>query len=241
MKIIEIKTTQNVVLQYELADLRDRILAFFIDLAIIFFVMCFLIGIVASNFTGISLVVLMTGILCCFVFYSLTFEVLNHGQSPGKMAMRIRVIKATSGQATFADYAARWVFRLVDIYFSFGGIASLLIASSSKSQRIGDIVANTAVIKLSPNMDLNLKDILTIHAEGSYRPQFVQAKQLVEEDVLLIKSTLDRYRHYRNQAHFDAMSRLAETVADILNIQIPARDYHIFLQTILKDYVMLTR
>ena len=31
MKNIEIKTTQNVVLQYELAELRDRIIAFLID------------------------------------------------------------------------------------------------------------------------------------------------------------------------------------------------------------------
>ena len=241
MKIIEIKTTQNVVLQYELADLRERILAYCIDLTLVFFVILFLIGIVSANFTGLSLTVLMIAIMCMFIFYALAFEVLNHGQSPGKMAMRIQVIKATSGQPTFADYVARWVFRLVDIYFSLGGIASVLIASSSKSQRIGDIVANTAVIKLAPKMDLSLKDILTIHSDVSYKSQFVQAKQLSEEDVLLIKSTLDRYRHYRNQAHFNAMSKLAERVSDILSIQIPARDYQVFLQTVLKDYVMLTR
>ena len=35
MKNIEIKTTQNVVLEYELADLRDRILAFLLDLIIL--------------------------------------------------------------------------------------------------------------------------------------------------------------------------------------------------------------
>ena len=241
MKIIEIKTTQNVVLQYELADLRERILAYLIDLAIIVFTMLFLTGIVSSSFTGISLVVLLIMIFCSFIFYSLAFEVLNYGQSPGKIAMRIRVIKTTSGQANFADYAARWVFRLVDIYFSFGGIASILIASSSKSQRIGDIVANTTVIKLTQNTDLSLKDILTIHSDTSYKPQFTQAKQLMEEDVLLIKSTLDRYRRYHNEAHFDAVNKLAERVAEILNVQVPARDHQVFLQTVLKDYVMLTR
>ena len=241
MKIIEIKTTQNVVLQYELADLRERVLAYLIDLAIGVFVMLFFMGIVSANFTGISLMILMITIFCCFIFYSLAFEVLNYGQSPGKMAMRLRVIKATSGQANFADYAARWVFRLVDIWFSLGGIASVLIASSSKSQRIGDIVANTTVIKLTPNIDLSLKDILTIHSDTSYKPEYTQARQLIEEDVLLIKSTLDRYRRYNNTAHFEALTSLAQRIADTLNVPIPPSGQQVFLQTVLKDYVMLTR
>jgi uncharacterized RDD family membrane protein YckC len=242
MKNIEIRTTQNVVLQYELADLRERILAFLIDLAILFFGGLMLIGVLSSVFTGTALTVMMIFVACIVFFYSLAFELMNQGQSPGKMAMRIRVIKVTSGQTTFADYAARWVFRLVDIWFSLGGIASILIASSSKSQRIGDIVANTTVIKLTPNMDLTLKDILNIHSQTSYKPEYTQAKQLAEEDVLLIKSTLSRYQKYGNEAHDEALATLADKVREILNAQQVSRGNDlIFLQTVLKDYVMLTR
>jgi len=241
MKIIEIKTTQNVVLQYELADLRERILAYLIDLAILFFGLMFIMGIIATSLTPLTLTIVAILLSLVFIFYSLAFEVFNHGQSPGKMAMRIRVIKVTSGQPTFADYAARWVFRLVDIYFSMGGIASILIASSSKSQRIGDIAANTTVVKLTAAMNLSLKDILTIHAENTYTAHYVQAKQLMEEEVLLIKSALDRYRHYRNQAHFEALNILADRIAEVLNIENPSRNNQVFLQTILKDYVRLTR
>ena len=35
MKSIEIKTTQNVTLEYELADLRDRVVAFIIDFVLL--------------------------------------------------------------------------------------------------------------------------------------------------------------------------------------------------------------
>ena len=240
MKSIEIKTTQNVVLQYELADLRDRIVAYLIDLAIGVFGALLLVGIASAVFAGTTLSVVLIGILCMFIFYSLAFETLNQGQSPGKMAMRIQVVKTTSGQASFPDYAARWVFRLVDIYFSFGGIASILIASSSRSQRIGDIVANTTVIKLTPSMQLNLQDILSLHAKTNYTPVFAQAKQLQEEDVLLIKATLDRHRKYPNEAHLLAINKLAEKVADVLNLPSPASN-QAFLQTVLKDYVVLTR
>src|SRR5690606_7183043 len=145
MKNIEIKTTLNVVLQYELASLRDRILAFLIDFVIMLFSILMLFAFANRIFDGTAMEVVGTLIFSLFMFYSLAFEVLNNGQSPGKMAMRIRVVKTTSGRPKFADLAARWVFRLVDIYFSLGGIASVLIASSSKGQRIGDIVANTAV------------------------------------------------------------------------------------------------
>jgi uncharacterized RDD family membrane protein YckC len=241
MKIIEIKTTQNVVLQYELADLRERILAFVIDFISVSFGLGILLAVLGSVFSGVAANILLVLILCVFIFYSLAFEVLNNGQSLGKMAMRIQVIKTTHGSPTFADYAGRWVFRLVDIYFSLGGIACILIASSTKSQRIGDIVANTAVVKLTPEMNLDLKDILTLHAQTAYKPQFVQAKQLLESDVLLIKSTLQRSNRYANNAHAEALTMLAAKISTVLRLERVPMDDRRFLETVLKDYVMLTR
>ena len=241
MKIIEIKTTQNVVLQYELADLRERVVAFLIDSTILFFGLLILMALLAQAFSGAAMDAALYLSIAVYIFYSLTFEILNNGQTPGKMAMRIRVIKATSGHATFPDYTARWVFRLVDIFLSFGGIASILIASSSKSQRIGDIVANTAVVKLAPSMNLNLQDILNLHSPTSYKPEYTQAKQLVEEDALLIKTALDRYRTYQNRAHGEALEMLADKIARVLRMTTREKNDVQFLETVLKDYVMLTR
>ena len=229
------------VLQYELADLRDRILAFLIDFSTLVFGLGLLINFVSNAFTGTASEVLIFAITCIFIFYSLALEVLNNGQSLGKMALRIQVIKITNGRATFADYAGRWVFRLVDIYFSLGGIASVMIASSSKGQRIGDIVANTAVVKLTPKMNLNLNDILTIHSRETYKPEYAQARQLMEADVLLIKSTLDRYRKYSNAAHHQALTMLANQISSILHLDETPEDNQRFLEVVLRDYVMLTR
>ena len=241
MKNIEIKTAQNVVLQYELADLRDRIIAFLIDQASLFFGLGILMTFLSQIFSGTGLEVVTYLVLAMYVFYSPVCEALNSGQTLGKTAMRIQVIRTTSGQASISDYAARWVFRLVDIFLSFGGIASILIASSAKSQRIGDIVANTTVIKLTSRMNLDLKDILQIHARGSYTPQYLQAKQLIEDDALLIKSALDRYRKYNNPAHLEALNMLTEKIAGILHLNTADIDRQQFLETVLKDYVMLTR
>jgi uncharacterized RDD family membrane protein YckC len=243
MKSIEIKTTQNVVLQYELADLRDRILAFIIDFISVM-ITIFLFSTIGFGVLGLSETAAMMYVIfliSIFIFYSLAFETLNKGQSLGKMAMRIQVIKTAGGNASFSDYAARWVFRMVDVYFSFGGIASILIASSARAQRIGDIVANTAVVKLVPRMDLNLKDLLAIRTQESYKPQYMQAKQLIEEDVLLIKSALDRYRQFNNPAHREAIIMLSDKIQQVLGVENIHPDKRVFLQTVLHDYVVLTR
>lgn len=243
MKSIEIKTTQNVVLQYELADLKDRIIAYLIDMVCIGVAISLfsIIGFSILGVYGTSAEVYVVFLFSIFIFYSLAFEVLNNGQSLGKMAMRIRVIRTVGGKASFADYAARWVFRMVDIYFSLGGLASVLIASSVKAQRIGDIVANTAVIKLNPSYDLALKDLLAIRTQDSYQPQFIQAKQLQEWDVLIIKNALERYNRFRNDAHQEALNLLAEKIREILELQNDVTDNRRFLQTVLSDYVVLTR
>ena len=88
---------------------------------------------------------------------------------------------------------------MVDIWFSFGAIASILVVSSAKGQRIGDVVANTAVVKVVPKMNLTLNDILAIHRQNNYVPQYMSARKLQEEDALLIKAALERYRKFRNR------------------------------------------
>jgi uncharacterized RDD family membrane protein YckC len=243
MKTIEIKTTQNVILEYELADLRDRAVAFLIDQVVLTLgiLLLSMIGFGGLGLTGTAGTVFWILISCVFLFYSFTMEALNNGQSVGKMAMKIQVIKTVGGQATFSDYAARWVFRMIDIWFSLGGIASILVASSAKAQRIGDIVANTAVIKLVPRMNLKLNDVLAIRSQDSYKVMFPQARQLEEEDVLLIKTTLERYRQFKNLAHQEAVRTLADKVRSVLGVVPTAPGEVQFLQTVLNDYVVLTR
>ena len=243
MKNIEIITAQNVVLQYELASLKDRALAFLLDMV------CLLVSLSIFSAIGFAIVagnevataVFTVMISCVFIFYSLCFEVWNQGQSIGKMALRIQVMKIAGGQATFADYAGRWVFRMIDIYFSLGSIACILIVSSSKGQRIGDVVANTAVVKLAPRLNLDLQSLLAIHERSNYTPKYIQARKLHEDDALLIKATLDRYRKFRNDAHEEAMQLLSERIKKLLDIENLPGNELIFLQTILQDYVVLTR
>jgi uncharacterized RDD family membrane protein YckC len=243
MKNVEIITSQNVVLQYELASLQDRVLAFILDMICLAVGWAIMTGIFSGIFsfskTAQSIVVML--LMCLACFYSLAFEFFNDGRSIGKMAMKIQVIKLAGGKTTFSDYTARWVFRLIDIHFSLGGIASILIMSSAKGQRIGDIIANTAVVKIEPKMNIDLQDLLSIHETSKYTPVYQQARKLHEQDALLIKTTLERYRRHQNESHQEALLSLADRVQELLGIDAVQEKKSDFLQTVLKDYVVLSR
>jgi hypothetical protein len=155
--------------------------------------------------------------------------------------MKIQVIKLAGGKVTFSDYAARWAFRLIDIYLSFGAIASILIISSARSQRIGDIIAHTAVVKVVPKTNIDLHDLLSIHQTSKYVPKYLEARKLHEQEALLIKAALERYRRFHNEAHKEAIVLLSQQVQEILGIDHVAEERSVFLQTVLKDYVVLSR
>src|ERR1051325_8292857 len=163
-------------------------------------------------------------------------EVFNGGQSVGKLALRIKVVKLNGSEVTLSDYFIRWMFRMVDIYFSLGSIASMLVGSSEKGQRMGDIVANTTVIRLQPKHIMTLSDMLRIGTLDSYTPKFPEVKKLTEEDMLVVKSVIERYSKFPNRAHREALELAAKTIAQQIGItKIPANRTE-FLKVVLRDY-----
>lgn len=93
---------------------------------------------------------------------------------------------------------------------------------------------------MNPSVNLYLDDI-QIQSRETYQPVYVQVKQLAEEDVLLIKSAIDRYRKYNNEVHQEAIVQLTTRLKSILDIKDAIPDNVRFLQTIIHDYIVLTR
>lgn len=244
MRSIDIQTTQNVLINYELAPLRDRILAFIIDVVAIFaanILLSIALGYTIARFVrgGELILALVLGLIA--TFYTLFFEVFNKGQTLGKMALRIQVVRLDGRQVTFIDVLLRWVFRLVDIWLSFGAIAVVVISSNRNGQRLGDVVANTAVVRTSPRLEVTLTDVLQINTSENYSPVYPAVRQLKEEDVLTIKQVVDRSRRYRNEAHQEALRLTAEKLAELLGLSEVPEDREGFLKTLIKDYIVLTR
>lgn len=248
MKSIEIKTTQNVVISYELAAARDRVLAFIIDMVIKIVAILLLIwgyssivslssGGLEDTFEYFSYIVIAP----INVFYTLVFEMWMNGQTPGKKLLRLKVITLDGKQPLFYDYLLRWSFRIVDIVMSFGVIAVILSSSSEFAQRLGDMAANCTVVKVSNRAAITLKDIMKIDTLENYTPQYPGIGNFREEDILLIKQTIERYGKFKNEAHKKALVQLSMSISQKLGLEKTEPDPVKFLKVLIKDYIVLTR
>lgn len=247
MKKIEVTTAQKVIIQYELASLRDRILAFLIDmlilgvsLLILFFAV---VAIISRTGTVEEIYIITTLVLSpIFIFYTFASEVITNGRTLGKIAMGLKVIKVNGGLPSLDDYALRWVFRSVDVWTSLGAIAALLISSSDKSQRLGGLLSNTAVVKLKEDFTIKLSDLERMfETSDSYEAQYPTVTQFTDEDMLAIKELIKRFHTSPNLAHANLITDTANKISDLLQLQNVPKNKIMFLQSVLKDYVMLTR
>ncbi|MEZ4920376.1 MAG: RDD family protein [Saprospiraceae bacterium] len=248
-KTIDITTTQNVTIEYELARLRDRALAWIIDviligvsyLVIIRLLLPLLERLISDDEWGWLVMVFLFPFLLLFI-YNILFEILNNGQSLGKRAIGIKVVRLDGKSPEWADVLLRAVMLLVDIVFSAGVIGSLLVKTTAKSQRLGDIAAHTTVIRIQGNhFQFQLKDILGISTLDTYQPQYPQVKNLSEKDMIYIKTVLTRLQKYPNDAHEELLEDVVTKLMPKLQIEVRPMDRKEFVKTILRDFIVLTR
>ncbi|HMQ49946.1 MAG TPA: RDD family protein [Saprospiraceae bacterium] len=248
MQSIEIRTTQNVVIEYELANLRERIFAFIIDLLLVgafylLFMMILLTVASESVFSSSIVMMVVYGIVPFggMMLYHLMSEVLSNGQSWGKRSMGIKVVRLDGEEPGLSDFLLRSVFHVVDTIFSGGILAALLISSSSKNQRLGDMTANTTVIRLRNDLRFSLEDIMNINTLENYEPRYPEVRVLSEQDMLLVKSAVNRFLTYPNPAHQLALEELVNHLVQLLGVAYPAGDPIEFLKTLIRDYIVITR
>lgn len=230
MQTISVHTTQNVAIQYPIASVGDRILAYLLDRLILIGYSIALAALLISMKIEIWwLYLIFLGIpwLC----YHLFFEIFMNGQSPGKRVMRIQVVRLDGTEPSVGDYLLRWIFSLIDFYFLSGALAVLIIAMGGKGQRLGDVVAGTSVVKLIAQKEITAEQVF-ITPTHDYTPTFPQVVQLQDKDIELIQRALEANDGYGN---VQPVLVITEKIKSLLGIQtdLPAAQ---FLHTLVKDY-----
>jgi uncharacterized RDD family membrane protein YckC len=238
MANVNIETSQNVSLDYQAASVGDRILGGIIDFAIIFAYVIGLSLVAGPMIHGeISEVIFFFIFTLPAVFYSLLCETFLGGQSFGKKATHTKVIMLDGSQPGFGNYIIRWIFRIIDVWLSIGVpgiVAIIVIAANNRGQRLGDILANTSVVKI--RRKVFLEDTLLGMEDKDYNPVFAQAYQLNDQQYGLIKDVMNAYQKEHNYLVVKAMS---EKLRDLLHIE--SNLGHVeFLETLLKDYAHIT-
>lgn len=161
-----IRTPEGVVFSQQLAGPMARFLAWGIDV-ILLLGFTYLLNIVLVVLTLISAGLAQgLGLLMVFGFsvgYGILCEWKWRGQTVGKRVLRLRVVDVHGLRLQFSQVVIRNLLRPVDMqpvcFYLVGGLASLL---NSHGQRLGDLAANTVVIRIpklaQPNLDQLIPD-----------------------------------------------------------------------------------
>ena len=158
-----LRTPEGVVFSQLLAGPVSRALAWLIDVALF---LAFLI-MLSSVVSLISLVAGETaeafGVLLYFVFsvgYGIFFEWIWRGQTVGKRMLRLRVVDAQGLRLKPSQIVIRNLLRVVDLMplaYLVGGLACVL---NRRAQRLGDLAANTVVIRIPRTTEPNLEQLM---------------------------------------------------------------------------------
>jgi len=158
--ILVIETPERVPLHFALASIGNRFIACAIDHAIQALALG-LIGLTAlilTSFPSIERViegapkwVVAVMILVLFLVlagYFAFFEWAWSGQTPGKRWLKLRVLREDGRPITFWEAAVRNLLRTLDMMPApFYSIGLISVFSTTRDQRVGDMVAGTVVVR----------------------------------------------------------------------------------------------
>ncbi|MEM1054175.1 MAG: RDD family protein [Bacteroidota bacterium] len=231
----EIRTAQNVPLALEPAGIGLRLLATVVD-ALIGFAWVFLFAQFMEGTGAESITLfLLLGVLPA-AFYHVGMEVLFEGRSLGKLLFRTRVARLDGAQPTLSQYLLRWLFRFVDITFTFGIPALISCAVTSRQQRLGDLVAGTTVVRHRRRLELN--QVLYPQVPEGYEPVYPQAEALSDAEVRTVRAVIARLalsnRDPRSRALANRAKRAVEKRLDLGEVSMQPEP---FLRTIVRDHV----
>jgi uncharacterized RDD family membrane protein YckC len=160
-----LETPENIEVEFEVAGLGSRFCAMLIDTLVLGLMMLMLIVLAAvlglatlpSGFehrfqTG-PLVAWLLATLAAIAMalisggYFILFELLMHGQTPGKKAMKLRVIRDDGTPVTANEVLLRNILRVVD-FLPFGyALGAAVMFPNPLCKRLGDLAAGTIVVK----------------------------------------------------------------------------------------------
>ena len=237
MSEANIITGQYVQISQSPASLGERIVAQVIDS---FLIICYLVGVSLliaelDFFYRTKMLFFLIAIYLPALFYHFLMELFNHGQSVGKMVMRIRVVKKDGTTPGIGDFFMRWLLQLVDLGFS--GVGALVILISKNSQRLGDLAAGTMVIQLNDYRKIQVSLDEFSYLDRKYKPVYPQAEDLSLNQLDVIQRTLNSEYGYERERR---IASLAAKVREHLKISDTNTADEKFLYTIVRDYQHFT-
>ena len=242
---IEFETPENIGIQYEVAGLGTRFVAWVVDSILLWLAtIVILVTVLVSGFMAdralrdwspvsidledeASITIVMFGIfllvygLSNFLYFGLS-ELLWRGQTIGKRQVGIRVVRVDGFSLDSGSILTRNVFRVIDTI----PLLWIVPVVSKRSQRTGDMVAGTIVVSDAPGQMGNLRKDLADRPreEAQFRFEPGALKKLRPQDVEAIEKVLERWSSLKPNQREELLSKIVPALASRLGVDEPASD-----------------
>lgn len=238
MEEFELPTPEAVSIRFDIAGIGSRFLAVIVDslvqtgIAIVIIIGAVAFGLSGSAGLSAGIIILVTAEFLLIWGYFVAFETLWRGQTPGKRAMKLRVIKTDGYPITFLDAFIRNLVRLVDFLPGGYGIGVITMFISPQSRRLGDYAAGTIVVK--ERAAVSIHELETTAARGRIPPGGAPARGTLDPDELqwdlsvltaqdleVMSAYLDRAASLRPDVRQRIGGEIAERVAEKVGARQP--------------------
>jgi len=152
---LRFETPERVSFSLDVAGVGDRAFAWLVDMLCIFllWILVLLLYSVSGDLlrewqglSGFGQVLAVLGVFLSGWGWDVAWEVAWRGQTPGKRALGLRVIRIDGAPVGLGESLVRNALRVVELPLGYAP-AVLAVALSSRRQRLGDLVAGTLVVQ----------------------------------------------------------------------------------------------
>ena len=191
------------------AGLGSRFLAITLDA---------LISICLSTMVGIALAMALPAALAAPLFftasfvitwgYHVYFETQHEGRSPGKRALRLRVVDGRGLPLSVAQSFVRSIVRVLDTLPAFYGVGGLACLLDRHHRRLGDVAADTVVVAEGRAWEPDAASVLARPEYNSLRTPRVMRlvrRRLSLEEREFLATLVRRAGDLDERARFDLM------------------------------------
>lgn len=204
---IEISTPERVTVAYELAGVGSRMLAQVIDAAIVVGIVTGIIFAAGAVRAPLTLAIAIGAVTLTPVGYFVVLEWLRRGTTPGKAALRLRVVSADGEPVGLQAAAVRNLLRIVDFLpfaYVIGGLVALV---SADGRRLGDLAAGTVVVRVEDE-----------RAAGAFAGSFAASAAAVKDDRIPpeLMTVAIAFRRRARQIDAGARAQLAARIAALI-------------------------
>jgi uncharacterized RDD family membrane protein YckC len=161
---LQVRTPEGIVFSQLLAGPVPRFLAWFIDTMFISVLTSTLGAFLAMLMAfggGLAGALYVLGYFIISIGYGIACEWVWRGQTVGKKLFRLRVVDADGLRLQFNQVVTRNLLRFVDSLPLFYFVGGIVCALSPRCQRLGDIAANTVVVRYPRIAEPDLDQLLS--------------------------------------------------------------------------------